>query len=513
MAGPEPSQTLQDRFQRLVLLNRVSVDLFSRPTLAASLEAAGHGMLAVSGAKHLTIFHREDSGRLAPLYSMGPSLLPGGDACALLGELEERTGGLRRTGSVAGESAHWLGVPIFALASSMPSEGLIAAGYPGIAPPPESSALVLEEIARALRNAFLADRRVREQKTLAAVVEQSADPIVLADFQGRITAWSRGAEETFGYPAEQVLGRRLQDFLFPEDQVPRDRMLHGQALKEGSVRGAEATALRLNGTLVPIEMTLTSIRDDQGRPFGMVRVLRDITRRKELERMKSEFVTLVSHELRTPLTSIRGFLEVTLEYWGKVPEAQLRDHLGIALREAKRLSRLAADFLDMSRLDSGAVRLKREPTDLGALAGRVAETLRGYSPTVRIELQIAPDLPRPEADPDELQRVLLNLCGNAIKYSPQDAPITISAAPGEGAVRVSVRDRGPGIPAEQQKRLFERFYRTDDALSQNVQGTGLGLAICKSIVQAHGGRIWVESAPGAGTAVHFELPLPAPAKA
>ncbi|MFH1723347.1 MAG: ATP-binding protein [Elusimicrobiota bacterium] len=513
-AAPAPkaaAPSLPVRYQRLVLLNRIALGIFSGKNLGESLGRAGHGILALSGAKYLSILRRDESGELATVHAQGDKRFESEEASAALQSAVERILSEKRPGWTPPPPAGWYGIPILDRSTGR-VDGAMVVGTLAEEPPASDAQVLLGDVAVLLHSAFRAERQLREQKTLAAVTEQSADPILLTDLEGRITAWSRGAEETFQFSAAEVLGRRPADFFVPEDQAELLARTHQEALEKGRVRGVEMLRLRKDGRVVPVEVTFTVVKDDAGRPFGMVRVLRDITKRKEIERMKDEFVALVTHDLRIPMTSIRGFSDTMLAYWDELSDDEKKKYLGIILRESKRLGRLVNDFLDLTRFESGQVTIRREPTDLKAVAERVIGTLKGYGPEVRFELAIEDGLPEVMADQEQIERMLINLGGNAIKYSPPQGTVRISARRQGDEVLVAVSDEGPGIPAEAQKHLFEKFYRVADAVTKRTTGTGLGLTVCKHIIEAHGGAIRVESELGKGTTLLFTLPIRPPEK-
>ena len=230
-------------------------------------------------------------------------------------------------------------------------------------------------------------------------------------------------------------------------------------------------------------------------------------RAEEVGRLKDEFVALVTHDLRTPLTSIRGYADALLSFDARLSEAERQRFAAVILRESKRMSRMVDDFLDLSRLETGAVPLRRQPVDLRAVAERVVETLHGYGPSVRFELDFPAGLPRPLADAEQLERVLTNLGSNAVKYSPADGTVRLRARRLTDCIEVAVLDQGPGVPPEARARLFEKFFRAADAVAERTKGTGLGLAAAQAIVAAHGGAIRCEEAPGGGSAFVFTLPV------
>ena len=244
---------------------------------------------------------------------------------------------------------------------------------------------------------------------------------------------------------------------------------------------------------------------------GMVVLLRDISERKRMEQMRSEFMSNVSHELRTPLTSIRGFVE-TLQDSGTDDPQLTRHFLGIIATETARLSSLVDDLLDLSRIEERRVVHRWQREDIGTLVDQVLTVCgsRAEDKQIAIKASLQPRLPRLFGDPDLLAQVLINLVDNAIKYTPTGGTITISAPVEGDEIRIDVADTGVGIPAENLPRIFERFYRVEKARTRGKGGTGLGLAIVKHIIKGHGGRVDVKSVVGKGTVFSIFLPLEMP---
>ncbi|HID61832.1 MAG TPA: GAF domain-containing protein [Anaerolineae bacterium] len=229
-------------------------------------------------------------------------------------------------------------------------------------------------------------------------------------------------------------------------------------------------------------------------------------RAQEADRLKTAFLATVSHELRTPLASIKGFASTLLADDVTWDAESQRDFIETIDHEADRLTELIGQLLDMSRLESGTLRIDREPCHLTDILARTEDRLRALTAQYRLVLEVSPELPALNVDPDRIGNVLTNLVENAAKFAPPGTKITVTAWAEDGYVVVSVADEGPGIAPEDQERLFERFYRVDNELTRSKSGTGLGLAICKGLVEAHGGRIWVESEPGQGATFFVSLP-------
>ena len=261
-----------------------------------------------------------------------------------------------------------------------------------------------------------------------------------------------------------------------------------------------------------LEVTGTLIAPLDGRPgpWGLF-VLHDITRLRRLEEVRKDFVANVSHELRTPLSVIKGCVETLVDGHRTMSVEDRERFLLTTQRHTERLHSILQDLLVLSRLESGDPGLRREPASLVALAGQVIAEYRERPATKahRIELAVDGALPDIEIDGLKITQVFENLLDNAVKYTPAGSRIDVQIRRADTEIEVVVRDNGPGIPAADQPRLFERFYRVDKGRSREQGGTGLGLSIVKHIIQLHGGRVWVESVVGKGAAFFFTLPASA----
>lgn len=247
---------------------------------------------------------------------------------------------------------------------------------------------------------------------------------------------------------------------------------------------------------------------DVKKPSGAVVVLHDVTELRRLERVRQDFVANVSHEFKTPLTAIQGFAETLLAGALDDPKNNRR-FLEIIREHAARLARLTNDLLKLARIEAGKLEVQFFPVSLGELIEGCADTslLKSTRKQITLDLEVPPNLPPVRADASLLHEVLQNLLDNAIQYTPPGGKIHVSAAARNREAVVTVDDTGIGIPVVDQERIFERFYRVDAARSREAGGTGLGLSIAKHIVEAHGGRIWVESEVGRGSKFSFSVPL------
>jgi signal transduction histidine kinase len=226
----------------------------------------------------------------------------------------------------------------------------------------------------------------------------------------------------------------------------------------------------------------------------------------ELDRLKSDFVSMVSHELRTPLGLIKGYVGTLLRHDAPLDAATREEFLQVIDEETDRLTELVTNLLDMSRIEAGTLRVERQPTQLTRLLADCADRLRAREPDRALYLDVPSGLPPVLADERRIAQVIDNLLTNAARYSPGATPITLGARSSNGVVEVRVVDQGIGIPADKQGQVFEKFFRADASDTRRFAGTGLGLTICRGIVQAHGGAIWVESVPGQGSTFAFHLP-------
>jgi len=247
-------------------------------------------------------------------------------------------------------------------------------------------------------------------------------------------------------------------------------------------------------------------RKVEERTHELKRVLEEVN---IISKRKTDFISSVSHELRTPLTSIKGYAAILLAgKLGSIPQ-EVKERLEKINRHSDELAHMVNDLLDISRIESGRVTMKQEPLDLREIVENTVDLLSVQAKEKHIELSCAidPAAQRILTDRNQIERVFINLIGNALKFTPPDGLITISSHPAEKFAQVDITDNGCGIPPEAQEAIFEEFYRVDNPINEEVKGTGLGLALVRHIVEAHGGKIWVKSKIGSGSTFSFTLPL------
>jgi two-component system, OmpR family, phosphate regulon sensor histidine kinase PhoR len=333
-----------------------------------------------------------------------------------------------------------------------------------------------------------------------ALFNSMAEGVLVLNRTGKIVSANRSLEKLLGQTSN-IRGQSIMAAFRLHELAD----LVSRLAKEDTVLGYELSLPGLNPRC--LEVNATSVLGQSSERQGAILVFHDLTRLKQLENTRQEFVANVSHELRTPLSLIKGFVE-TLQDGAKDDPVLASRFLQTIEKHADRLTYLIEDLLTISRLESGQIVMNMQPVELKAVAQRVLEDLRSRAEekNVAIENAVADGL-MARADADRLEQVLFNLVDNAIKYGRNPGRVIIGGKEfPDRNVELWVRDDGPGIPPEARERVFERFYRVDRARSREKGGTGLGLSIVKHIVQAHGGEVWVQSELGVETTFFFTLP-------
>lgn len=352
-----------------------------------------------------------------------------------------------------------------------------------------------------------------DENGMHPLLDHVSDAIVMLDAEWHVLALNPAAAQLTGWSPAAARGASCRNLFrcHNEQGLP---LCESQNCPLWSLSclstesAATVTFHRQDGQLVWVELMCSQLSDPQGQPL-LLCTLHDVSEAKQLERLKSEFIAGVSHELRSPLTIIRGYSQILERALGEYEE--LCYYATTISEESRHLARLVDDLLDFSRIETGRLRLSLEWCDLATIAAETARTYERYAQrhVIRTELPARPVMAR--ADPVRVRQVLTNLINNAIKYSPEGSSITIRLTTDERQrqpiAEIRVRDQGPGIAPEHQKRIFERFYRVNPSPAGG-EGIGLGLAICKAIVEGHGGEIGVISEVGKGSEFYFTLPLP-----
>jgi PAS domain S-box-containing protein len=334
------------------------------------------------------------------------------------------------------------------------------------------------------------------------------DAVIATDVAGKVTFMNAVAESLTGWGFNEASGKPITEVLHIINENTRKVMENPviRVIQEGSVVGlANHTVLvRKDGTEIPLDDSGSPIRDEDGKITGVVLVFRDITERRKAEKIKDEFIGLVSHELRTPMTVITGALNVAMSA-GTTPE-EAKEMLHEAAQSSEDLAQILDNLVELSRYQSDRFRLTTTSKDIGYVVQNVVETERRHLDRHHLSLTIAKDIPAIDIDEMRVKQIIRNLLSNAGKYSAPNTEIHISVKQKQGSVLIGVRDHGGGISQEEQARLFQPFERLQET-STTKAGLGLGLLVCKRLVEAHGGKIWVESVPGKGSTFYFSLPV------
>jgi PAS domain S-box-containing protein len=366
-----------------------------------------------------------------------------------------------------------------------------------------------DQAAIAVRNARLYQTAVDEKRRLDALIDNSADGVMILDHGGRIEIFNRALSELTGCPQEIAIGRPCHEvFVLYNDQRVNLCAAVCPLLDPGNRQTASVDGyiVRPDGRRVPVGITYVPLFDESGRRLNVVANVRDMTRAREAEELKSTLLSVISHELKTPVALIKGYAGTLRREDANWDHETLGQSLAIIEEEADRLNKLINNLLDASRIQAGGLKLRFGYLRLDLLAQKVAAEFRTQTNRHRISLDFPEELPPVMGDEERLREVLGNLLSNALKYSPQGGDIVVGGRVDAGEVRIFVSDQGIGIARPEQHKIFEHFYRVDNASTRKTQGAGLGLFLVKAVVEAHGGSVWVESEPGSGSTFSFTLP-------
>ncbi len=341
-----------------------------------------------------------------------------------------------------------------------------------------------------------------------AYLDELPDAVVVVSADGIVTYANRAAERLGRANGDPLTGQPLDQALPLREANGRGWWACSAKLRRlPGVRGVPARRLDLvqGDRVVKVEFAATFLRGDDRRLAEVLCVLRDAAPLRRADAAVAELITTLAHELRSPLTSVKGFTATLLHRWDRFTDEQKRHMLTTVNADADRVTRLIKELLDVSRIETGRLELRREMVDLPAVAGGVIGRFELAGGGHRFDISFPEGFPELYADRDKLEQVLTNLVENAVKYT-EDGTVTIVGDTAGDVVEVAVRDQGDGIPAEQLPLIFTKFYRRPGVRSGAPSGTGLGLYIARGLVEAHGGKIWAHSQPGAGLEVRFRLP-------
>ena len=367
------------------------------------------------------------------------------------------------------------------------------------------------EAALALEKASLYRTTLEDKTKIEAIINSLTDGLMVIDQDARLVLANpfvsrlmglRAAD--LGRPLGELLERPAYDIRFrevPYSEALERVLLLGENLKNEVVLEGDPPAV--------FQVFWVPLKDGEGRVGGAVILLHDITDFIELDRIKSDFISIVSHELKTPLTSIKGFVRLlAAERVGPITEKQ-RHYLDIVQRQTESLTNLINDLLDLSKIEAGIIQVRHEPVRLGEVVSGVVQQLQNMAleKGIAIHLDIPPGLPAVSGDYERLGQVFMNLIHNAIKFTPPGGEVRVKATEMENDCLVRVSDNGIGISAQDLPKVFKKFYQVDSSSTRQQSGTGLGLSISKQLVSAHGGEMWVNSVKGKGTTFSLTLPF------
>ena len=367
-----------------------------------------------------------------------------------------------------------------------------------------------DQAAITVQNARLYQQLEEERERLNAIIENSGDGVMILHPDRTIRTWNRALVGMTGVTAEDAIGQHCYDILDIKNQqgvsVCRtacplvNRPADGRLYAEGDTR-------RHDGVKVSLADNYSSQTDRDGNVIRVIANVRDVSRLRDAEEMKHTLLSVISHELKTPVSIIKGYAGTLARRDADWDKATLAEGLAVIEEEADKLNELINNLLEASRLQAGGRKLQFAYLDLPSMAEKSVQRLRAQTQRHTFSLDFPPDFPPVQGDYERIREVLSNLIGNAIKYSPDGGLIRVGGRVRDQETVISVSDEGIGIPASEQDSIFERFSRVDNRLTRQTPGAGLGLFLVKAVIEAHGGRVWVESQPGRGSMFHFTLPL------
>ena len=386
-------------------------------------------------------------------------------------------------------------------------------GYAGVFSANDYSLLssFANQAAIAVQNAQLYRQINQERVRLSALLDSLADGILILNPENRVERCNPAFARMVGLPIEQIQDNQHEQIIQwarrPQDLTLEQAETGGWPLTPHAYLYVEGDLKRLDGQpALPVGITYVPLISPEGTLLNIIATVRDITRYRQAEELKSTFVSIISHELKTPVALIKGYVSTLRREDAQWDPVITQESLAVIEEEADRLAELIENLLDASRLQASGVTLKRSDVSLPELASRLAKRMQIQTDRHRIVVDFPPDFPIILADETRLEQVLSNLIGNSIKYAP-GGEIRISGQVRQESVITCVSDNGPGVAPEDIPHIFDRFYRAPE-MARQTKGAGLGLYLARAIIEAHRGRIWVDAVPGTGVRICFSLPLP-----
>jgi PAS domain S-box-containing protein len=366
-----------------------------------------------------------------------------------------------------------------------------------------------DQAAIAVHNARLYQSLLAEKSHLDAIIENSADGVMILDGRWRVRTANRALELMLGVQRGEILGRPCAEVLNLTTPQGDPICVGGCPLVDRAdethpyVEGQMTTP---DGRRIHVGITYAVLRSPDGQMREAIANVRDITRMKEAEDLRSTFISIVSHELKTPVAIIKGYAGTLRREDADWDPETLLNGLEVIEEESDRLDQLISNMLEASRIQTGELSLDLAPLQIVGLVNKTVDDFRTQTEKHTFAVDFPPDFPLVWVDFERIRMVLSNLLSNAVKYSPEGGQITVGGRADEERATIYVSDQGIGIPEAEMPRIFERFYRVDNRASRTTAGTGLGLFLSQAVVEAHGGEIWVQSQPGQGSTFYFSLP-------
>jgi len=366
-----------------------------------------------------------------------------------------------------------------------------------------------DQAAVAVHNAKLYSQVLFEERRLGALIDSVADGILILSANRMIERCNRAMARMLGIPVDVIVGQSHKDIMRwtkkNEGLTLEEAEAGGWPLNQNTVLYVEGDLERLESNPLPIGVTYAPLLSPEGNLLNIVASVRDISHFREAEELKSTFISVISHELRTPVALIKGYVGTLRRDDASWDREIVQDSLMVIEEEADRLTELIDNLLDASRLQAGALSINLSEVSLDILTDRIAERFQTQSKIHEIDVEFPVDFPIILGDENRLEQVLANLISNAIKYSPQGGKIQIIGEMHPENLVICVRDEGPGFSMDDIPHVFDRFYRAEES-SKITKGAGLGLYLARAVVEAHGGRIWIDPNPEHGARICFSIP-------
>jgi PAS domain S-box-containing protein len=366
------------------------------------------------------------------------------------------------------------------------------------------------QAAIAVHNARLYQQTAAEKRRLDAILESSADGILIMNAGHQVQRFNRALSRMTGLAAADAIGRDHDEVVRWASRQPGPDLAQAEAggwprPNNPKPLYVEGDLLRHGGGVMPAGITYAPLFDRENRLVNLIANVRDITKFREAEELKSTFISVISHELRTPVSLIKGYAETLRREDARWDSEVVKDGLAVIEEEADRLNEMVENMLDASRLQAGAMRLNMSEVALDRLAERLVDRFRTQTEKHELITDFPPNFPVIVGDEARLTQVLSNLLSNAIKYAP-GGKVVVRGSYTPSEVVVAVSDEGPGVAEADLPHIFDRFYRANSDITKRVKGAGLGLYLAKAVVEAHGGRIEAASPAGGGTTLSFTIP-------